>query len=179
MTISDKLMAAVKGMTSERERQQARAQAQAAAGVNDWLAMVVEQHMLIEAAFASLMQSADPGSKRSAERNLEVLSTAHANAEESILYPALAYVGQRSNATSSYSEHALYKMNLGELAYLDPMSKDYADKVEYLWQATRDHTCDEEGKRFLLLSRKLPQAEQESLTRRFKEEFDIYLKSHP
>jgi hemerythrin HHE cation binding domain-containing protein len=178
MTLSDKLMAAVKGMTSERERQEARARAQAEAGVNDWLAMVLLQHMQVEAAFSSLMQSTNAESKRLAERQVRLLSTAHANAEESILYPALAHAGERSNATASYSEHALYKMNLGELEHLDPMSSDYADKVEYLWQATRDHICDEERKRFLLLKRKTPVAEQELLTRRFKEEFDSYIKSH-
>jgi hypothetical protein len=66
-------------------------------------------------------------------------------------------------------------MNLGELEFLDPMSRDYADKVEYIWQATRDHICDEEGKRFLTLRHKTPPPEQEFLTRRFKEEFERYL----
>jgi Hemerythrin HHE cation binding domain len=177
MTISDRLMATVKGMTSERQRQQARARAQAEAGVNDWLAMAVDQHIQVEAAFRSLMQSTDSESKRRAERHLRLLSTAHANAEESVLYPALAFAGEKSHATSSYSEHALYKMNLGELEFLDPMSKDYADKVEYIWQASRDHICDEEGKRFLELRHKTAPDQQESLTRRFKEEFERYIRS--
>ncbi len=174
MTISDKVMASIKGMTSDRQLQEARAKAQAEAGDNDWLAMVLDQHMLIEEAFASLMQSTDAASKRRAERELRLLSTAHANAEESALYPGLAHVGERSNATASYGEHALYKMNLGELEFLDPMSRDYADKVEYIWQATRDHICDEEGKRFLELRHKTPATEQAVLTRRFKEEYDKY-----
>jgi hypothetical protein len=177
MTISDKLMATLKGMTSERERQQARSRAQAEAGANDWLSMAVDQHIQVEAAFSALMQSGDAVSKRRAERHLRLLSTAHANAEESVLYPALAHAHERSQATASYSEHALYKMNLGELEFLDPMSRDYADKVEYLWQATRDHICDEEGKRFLALRHKTPAAEQDLLTRRFKEEFERYIRS--
>jgi hemerythrin superfamily protein len=174
MTISDKLAAAVKGMTSERERQEARAKAQAEAGADDWLSMVVNQHMQIEEAFAALMQASDPVAKRRAERQLAFLSTSHANAEESVLYPALAHAKERSQATASYSEHSLYKMNLGELEFLDPMSRDYADRVEYLWQATRDHICDEEGKRFMLLKHKTPATEQATLTHRFKEEFDRY-----
>jgi hypothetical protein len=177
MTISDRLMATVKGMTSERARQQARAKAQAEAGINDWLAMAVDQHIQIEAAFQSLLQSSDAVAKRRAERELRFLSTAHANAEESVLYPGLAHAGEKSNATASYSEHALYKMNLGELEFLDPMSRDYADKVEYIWQATRDHICDEEGKRFLELRHKTPPAEQDLLTRLFKEEFERYVRS--
>jgi hemerythrin superfamily protein len=175
MTVSDKLMAAIKGLTSERDRQEARARATAEAGDDDWLAMVLAQHRRVEAAFAALMQSTDSEAKRRAEEQLRLLSTAHANAEESVLYPGLAHMGERSKATASYGEHALYKMNLGELEFLDPMSKDYADKVEYLWQATRDHICDEEGKRFPLLKQKTPPAQQEVMTRRFKNEFESYL----
>lgn len=177
MTISDKLMAAIKGLTSERDRQEARTRATAQAGVNDWLAMVLSQHIRVEAAFASLMQSNDAEAKRRAEELLRQLSMAHANAEESVLYPALAHVGERSKASASYGEHALYKMNLGELEFLDPMSKDYADKVEYLWQATRDHICDEEGTRFPLLKQKLSPSEQEGMTLRFKNEFESYLRT--
>jgi hypothetical protein len=105
---------------------------------------------------------------------LALLLTGHANAEEAVIYPALVRFGHKSHAMSGYTEQAGAKANLGELEYLDPMSKDFMDKLEHIRGAVAHHMYEEESDRFLDL-KQLPAADQMRLTQRFKEEFERYM----
>jgi hypothetical protein len=175
MTLMDKVVAAVTPTESEEKRQQARAQAQAAAGLNDWLSLVLQQHQQIESCFDAVRSSGHPAARLAAQKELMTLFTGHSNAEESVLYPALARCGEKADAGMSFTEQAAAKIQLGELEYLDPMSQEYLDKLEHLRGAIAHHMYEEEGSRFLELKEKVSAVDQDRLTQRFKEEFDRYV----
>ena len=174
MSLMDKVVAAVTPPESAEKRREARAKAQAAAGQNDWLALVLQHHVEIEGAFAALKAAGDPASRLEAQKELAVLLTGHANAEEAVIYPALVHFGHKSHAMTGYTEQAGAKANLGELQYLDPMGQDYLDKLEHIRGAVVHHMYEEESDRFLDL-KQIPVADQARLTQRFREEFERYV----
>lgn len=174
MSIVDKVVAAVTPPESEEKRRAARARAQAAAGQNDWLALILQHHVQIEAAFAAVKAAGDLATRLGAQKELAVLLTGHANAEEAVIYPALVHFDHKSHAMTSYTEQAGAKANLGELEYLDPMGQDYLDKLEHIRGAVAHHVYEEESDRFLDL-KQIPAADQARLTERYREEFERYV----
>ncbi len=174
MSLFDKVVAAVTPPESEESRRQARAKARAAAGTNDWLALILQHHEAIESAFAAVKAATDAPSRVAAQKHLALVLTGHSNAEESVIYPALVHAGHKSHATMGYTEQAGAKANMGELEYLDPMSQEFMDKFEHVRGAVLHHMYEEENDRFLDL-KQLPATDQARLTQRFKEEFDRYM----
>jgi hypothetical protein len=175
MSLMDKVVAAVTPPESEEDRREARVKARAAAGANDWLALVLEHHEAIESAFAAVITASESTSRMVAMRHLAQILTGHSNAEESVLYPALVRSGHKSHGMMGYTEQAGAKANMGELEYLDPMSQEFMDKLEHVRGAVAHHMYEEEKDRFLDL-KQLPATEQAHLTERFKEEFDRYMR---
>ncbi|HEV7443231.1 MAG TPA: hypothetical protein VGO18_11595 [Steroidobacteraceae bacterium] len=178
MSLIDRVVAAVTPVESEDARRQARAKARAAAGDNDWLALVLQHHEAIEMAFAAVRTTGDPVARLAAQKALALLLTGHSNAEEAVIYPALVHFGHKSRGMIGYTEQAGAKANMGELEYLDPMSQEYIDKLDHIRGAVAHHMYEEENDRFLDLKRISP-AEQTRLTERFREEFDRYMGRDP
>jgi hypothetical protein len=174
MSFIDKVMAAVTPPETEEARRKARAKALAVAGDNDWLALILSHHMQIESAFDAVKAALDVQARRTAEMELAVLLNAHANAEEAVIYPALIHFGHKTHGTMGYTEQAGAKANLGELDYLDPMGREYMDKLEHVRSAVAHHMYEEENDRFLDL-KKLSPAEQTRMTMRYEEEFERFM----
>src|SRR4051794_13762241 len=170
MSILDKVVAAVTPPESEKARRNAREKARRAAEGQDWLARILDHHEQIEAAFSAVERATDVAVRRAAQDDLVVLLSAHANAEEAVIYPALIHFGHKTHGTAGYTEQAGAKANLGELEYLDPMSQEYADKLAHIRGAVAHHVYEEEHDRFLDL-KKLSAADQSRLTQRFAQEF--------
>jgi hypothetical protein len=175
MSILDKVVAAVTPPESEEARKEARAKALAAATPGDWLSMVLEHHQQIEQAFAEVKSAANPAARLAAHKTLAVILTGHSNAEESVLYPALAGADEKSHATMAYAEQAAAKTQMGLLEKLPPMSQDYLDKLEHIRGAVAHHVYEEEGTWFIELKEKVPTADQTRLSQRYAEEFDRYV----
>jgi len=178
MSILDKVVAAVTPPETEAARSKARAKARAAAEGNDWLARIVGHHEQIESAFAAVKTASDVTSRRAAQTELAILLSAHANAEEAVIYPALIHFGHKSHGTAGYVEQAGAKANLGGLEYLDPLSQEFLDKLEHIRGAVAHHVYEEENDRFLDL-KKLSVTDQRRLTERYAEEFERYMGSDP
>jgi hypothetical protein len=170
MSFLDKVVAAVTPPESAELRRKARAEARAASDGADWLGQILDHHEEIEAAFAAVKAATDVTTRRAAQAELSILLSAHANAEEAVIYPALIYFGHKTHGTAGYTEQAGAKANLGELEYLDPMSQDYLDKLEHVKGAVAHHVYEEEHDRFLDL-KKLSASDQARLTERYAEEF--------
>jgi hypothetical protein len=170
MSILDKVVAAVTPPESEEARRKARAKARAVAGADDWLAEILDHHEEIEAAFAAVKAARESTTRRAAQSELAKLLSAHANAEEAVIYPALIHFGHKMHGTAGYTEQAGAKANLGELEYLDPLSQEFEDKLEHIRGAVAHHVYEEENDRFLDL-KKLPAPEQAHLTARYAEEY--------
>ena len=174
MSFLDKLASAIMPTETAEDRDNARRVAQAVAGNGDWLAIVLDHHRQIEQHFSRALTAPDATSRQTSLRHLQVLLTGHANAEESVLYPALADHGGKAHATMAYQEQAMTKVQFGLLETLDPMGQEWRQKLEHIQGAVMHHVYEEEGTWFPELQQNLPAAERARLTERFREEFDRY-----
>jgi hypothetical protein len=174
MSLLDRFVAAITPPEREQARVEARAKARAAAGSDDWLAMVLDHHIRIEEAFAAIKIAQALAMRRTALKALSLLLTGHSSAEESVIYPALIRAGHKSHAMAGYTEQAGAKADIGALEFLDPMTADFMDKLEHVRSAVLHHMYEEESDRFLALKRLSPH-EQQHLTERFREEFERYV----
>lgn len=175
MSIVDKVIAAVTPPESEAQRVEARNQAHAAAIPGDWLSQILDHHLDIEDAFDDVKEAADAGSRTAALKQLGVLLTGHAIAEEAVIYPALADGGEKTHAGMGYDEQAMVKIQMALLEKLDPMSQDFLDKLEHIASAVAHHVYAEEGNWYLDLKDKASAADQAVLTRRYAEEYESYV----
>jgi hemerythrin superfamily protein len=175
MSLIEQVAAALTPSESHESRKEARARAQGLADPGDWLSNVLAHHRQIEAAFADVTASTTEGIRLEAQRRLGVILTGHANAEESVLYPALAGVADKAHATMAYAEQATAKTQMALLEKLAPMSREYLEKLEHIRDAVAHHMYEEEGTWFPELKGKASPADQAKLTRRYAEEFNRYV----
>jgi hemerythrin superfamily protein len=175
MSLLDKVMAAVTPGDDSARNLEARSKARAAAGTSGWLALVLEHHQQIESAFAAVKEARSAVARKEAQKWLATLLTGHSNAEEAVLYPAMANTDQKSSATELYAEQSVTKVQMAALDMLDPMSQDYLDKLEHIRSAVAHHVAEEEGEYFPQLRAIDDSALQGMLTRRFKAEFERYM----
>jgi hypothetical protein len=175
MSFLDKVIAAVTPPESDDTRMQARARARAEVGSDHWLSVVIDHHEEIEAAFGQVRAAPNGESRRTAQKNLQLLLTGHSNAEETVLYPALADAGHKTHAGMAYEEQAMTKIQLALLESLDPESRDYLDKLEHIRGAVTHHMYQEESDWFLELKADVDKNRQQLLGVRFSEEMDRYV----
>lgn len=174
MSIIDKIAAAVMPPESNEDRANARRNAEALAGQGDWLAAALDHHRQIEAAFAEALSGATADARTTGLKRLGLVLTGHSNAEESVLYPAMADEGEKGGATMAYQEQAMAKVQMAKLELLDPMSQEWTEKLEHIKGAVQHHMFEEEGKWFPTLQQRLLPQERSHVTARFLEEFERY-----
>lgn len=177
MSILDKIVDAVTPEPSDDDRRTARAKALATAGPDDWLSLAIQHHIQLEAAFNEVQASRDTAQRQQAQQALAVLLTGHANAEESVLYPALAQAGESGHAGHAYSEQAEAKIGMAALESLAPLSREFEEKLETIRRAVAHHVYEEESHWFLQIKQKVPATKQAALTHRYQQEFNRYV--HP
>lgn len=173
MSVFDKIVAAVTPPESDEARADARAKARSAAGSGDWLALVLDHHDRVRALFAETKAASNAATRTASLKKLGVLLLGHSQAEEAVLYPALAAASEKARAEMGYNEQALAKIQMALLEKLPPMSDDFQDKLEHIEGAVLHHMYEEEGTWFLELKQK--GEDQDRLTAQFREEFDRYI----
>lgn len=174
-SIVDKIVAAVKPTESAGDRAEARRKARTSATTGDWLSLILDHHVQMEDAFARARSPGESTSRMAALKHLGVVLTGHAIAEESVIYPAMAAIGARSDAGHGYDEQAAVKMQMAQLEKLDLSSQAFLDKLEYIRQAVAHHMYEEESNWFPELKHKASAEDQLELTQRYREEFDRYV----
>lgn len=174
MGVLDKVISAVTPEASDEDKMEARAQARALAGTSGWLAMALDHHETIEAAFATVKEATSAGAQRSAQKALALVLNGHSLAEEVVLYPAMALTDQKGHSAEAYTEQSAAKVQMAALEDLEPMTQDYLDKLEHIRAAVSHHVYKEESEWFLELRKHEDSALQSKLTRRFREEFERY-----
>jgi hypothetical protein len=177
MSLLDKVIAAVVPEPTPEKRAEVRATARSLSGGSGWLAQVLDHHEQIDAAFAAVREASTPASRRSAQKWLGTLLTGHSIAEEAALYPAMALGSHKTHATEAYAEQSGAKVQMAGLDDLEPMSKDYLDKLEHLRSAVAMHVYREESDWFPELRKNGEAVFQAKLSRRYKEEFQRYMGS--
>jgi hemerythrin superfamily protein len=175
MSIIDKVVAAITPPETAKARQEARARAHSASTPGDWLSMVLTHHQQIEEAFAQVKATTDADARVAAQKHLGVLLTGHAIAEEGVLYPALATIEEKAQATMAYAEQSTAKLEMALLEKMSPRSAQYLNKLESIRTAVAHHMYEEEGTWFLELKNKLSSADQDRLSERYQQEFDRYV----
>ena len=177
MSLLDKVVATLTPEPSPEKKAGARAKARAEAGGSGWLALALDHHERIEAAFAAVAMASGEAARRAAQRQLAVLLTGHSLAEETVLYPAMVMTDHKAHSSEAYVEQSAAKVQLAELDELDPLSDDYVEKLEHLRAAVALHVHREESDWFPELRRAGDAALQAKLSRRFREEFERYMES--
>ena len=173
MSFLDKLMSKVMPPESDEDRAEARQKAERLSHGHGWLAMALEHHRRIESAFASARGGIDAAERKQAVKELALILTGHAQAEETVLYPALVEHGEKAHASMAYEEQQATKVQMHELEHLEPMSQEWLDKLEHIRGAVLHHMYEEEGTWFVDLAEQAA-AESEVLSQRFAEEFERY-----
>jgi len=171
----NKLVAAVTPTESAAARKEARVKAQEAAKPGDWLAMILAHHEAIEAAFAATKSASTAAAQTAAQKHLDLVMTAHANAEESVIYPALAGEDHGSQAKTAYAEQATAKIELGLLKKLKPLSPEFMEKLEHIRAAVAHHMYEEESDWLLELKKQASAHDQAELTKDYSVEYDRYM----
>jgi hypothetical protein len=179
MTLLNKLVAAVTPTESESARRQARAKARAAATPGDWLSMVLDHHVAIESAFAATKSALTAAAQAAAQKHLERVLRAHANAEESVLYPTLANRDHESQAKTAYAEQATAKTQMALLKKLTPLSPQYMEKLEHIRAAVAHHIYEEEANWFPELKNQVSDEDQSELTADYSAEYELYIGHSP
>lgn len=177
MSILDKLISTVVPEPTPEERARCRSEARTLSGGSGWLAEVLDHHEQIEAAFAAVKNASTATARRAAQKWLGRLLTGHSNAEEAVLYPAMALSDFKAHSAEAYLEQSGAKVQTAGLDELEPMSKDYMDKLEHLRSAVAMHVHREESDWFPELRKIGDPSAQSKMSRRYKEEFGRYMGS--
>ena len=135
---------------------------------------MLDHHLELEDRFSDVLTATNAFARRKAEKELAILLTGHAVAEEAVLYPALAISGDKAPATTGYAEQSAVKVKMAALNRLDPMSQGYLDELGSVARDVAHHMFEEEGTWFPELAKRLERAEQKQLTLRYLEEFTRY-----
>lgn len=175
MTLLNTLVAAVTPTESDAARKEARSKALEAATPGDWLTMILAHHEAIEAAFAATKSAPTAAVQSAAQKQLDLVITAHANAEESVIYPALAGEDHDTQAKTAYAEQATAKIELALLKKLKPLSAEFMDKLEHIRAAVAHHMYEEESNWLLELRNQASAQDQAQLTEDYSAEYDRYM----
>jgi len=154
MSFVGKAIAALTPPESDKARAEATANARAAAGHGTWFALVLDHHERLRSAFTETRSASKADEKAIALQRLGILLLGHAQAEEAVLYPALAAGNEKGHAEIGYNEQAMVKMEMALLEQLPLLSEEFDDKLEHIEGAVLHHMYEEEGKWFLALAKK-------------------------
>lgn len=174
MSIFDRVAKAVMPPESAEDRAEARRKAERLAAECPFLADVLDHHRQIEQAFVAGLSANDAAARTAAVKRLCAILGAHANAEEAVLYPAMADNHEKGHAAMAYEEQAMTKIQLAKLELIEPMSQEWLDKLEHIQGAVAHHMYEEEATWFPELIEAIPQAQHQHVIKRFREEFARY-----
>ena len=150
--------------------------AQTAAAGGDWLAIVKTHHAAIAKTFEELVATGmKAGATRDAAlKKLAYQLTAHAVAEENVLYPALAMHAMTSESDKLYLDQAHAKVMNAEIdmAAVTDKGDVWLDKAKTLQAAVLKHAKeDEEANFYPKLKAKLDARQNAMLTAEYQHQY--------
>ena len=174
MSFIDRLVAKVTPLKSDETRLRARENARTQALPDGVVQLIIDDHNRIERAFEAVRSASNAENQRLAERELATLLNGHAVAEEAVFYPELVDNSQHGAAFMGYEEQAATKVQLALLSKLEPLTQDYADKLEHIRGAVTHHMYQEENSWLVTLERDLLTDDQARVRARYEEEMSRY-----
>ncbi len=94
--------------------------------------------------------------------------TAHAKAEEQVVYPAVRGFYGDGDTQELYDEQAQMQRMLDEIKALSPASSEFKDKVKQLMDVVGDHIRQEESTMFSAIGNNLSHEQEKQLATQFK-----------
>lgn len=175
MSFIDRIAAAVTPAASDEACASARRKAVAMAASEPWFSAILDHHKQIERLITEAINANNAEDRRWGLRELAQVLTAHAMAEEAVIYPDIAEYDGKGHAAMAYEEHSMTKIELAMLEKLDPMSEDWQAKLRHIEGALQQHMYQEEGTWLPALAKATPAEEKARMTGRFIEEYERYM----
>lgn len=143
------------------------------------ISILKEDHREVDELFERMEAASDRALKMKQKLFAQINEalSAHAAAEEQILYPRMRELRPlRHNSFEAVEEHRLVKQMLAEIGRLEVGDEQWNAKVKVLIDLVRHHVKEEEGEYFKILKAKLDKEELRQLGQRiqeFKEGFNM------
>ena len=125
-------------------------------------------HAKVNTLFAELQQSNDPQKIQEYFGQIYKDLTAHAEAEEQVVYPAVKGFYGDSDTKELYDEQAEMKQMLDAIKATSPSSAEFKNKVKQLMDVVMDHVRQEESTMFAAIRNNMSDAQSEQLATQFK-----------
>ncbi|KZL48409.1 DNA nickase [Nodularia spumigena CENA596] len=125
-------------------------------------------HNKVNILFTELLQSNDPQKIQEYFGQIYKDLTAHAEAEEEVVYPRVRSFYGESDTQELYDEQAQMKRWLEEIRAINPSASEFKDRVRNLMDLVGDHIRQEESTMFAAIRNNLSTEQTEQLATQFK-----------
>jgi hemerythrin superfamily protein len=125
-------------------------------------------HVKVNTLFTELLASNDPQKIQEYFGQIYKDLSAHAEAEEEVVYPRVRPFYGQNDTQELYDEQAEMKRTLDEIKAIEPSSPQFKDKIKQLMEAVGDHIRQEESSMFAAIRNNLSTQECEQLSTEFK-----------
>lgn len=142
----------------------------------DWLSQILAHHRQLEKAFEAVKATKSAGERTAAQENLAKILTAHAFAEETSIYPAMAMGGTKADADSAYKEQDQVKIDMAALdAIPDKMSPPYLSKLDAIQKAVAEHMKHEESQWYPALAKSTDANMNKKMSEHYRRDFARFI----
>jgi hemerythrin superfamily protein len=125
-------------------------------------------HNKVNILFTELQQSNDPQKIQEYFGQIYKDLTAHAEAEEEVVYPRVRPFYGEAKTQELYDEQAQQKRLLQEIRGINPSAAEFKDRVRQLADNVRDHIREEENTMFAAIRSNLSSEQSEQIATDFK-----------
>lgn len=125
-------------------------------------------HNKVNILFTELLQSKDSQKIQEYFGQIYKDLTAHAEAEEEVVYPKVRSFYGESDTQELYDEQAQMKRLLDEIRAINPSAAEFKDRVKNLMDIVGDHIRQEESTMFAAIRNNLSSEQTEQLATQFK-----------
>lgn len=126
-------------------------------------------HQKVNVLFAEIQQSDNPQKIQEYFGQLYQDLTAHAEAEERVVYPAVRPFYGEGDTQELYDEQAQMKVMLDQIKALSPSSPEFKNQVKQLMDIVMDHVRQEESTMFSAIRNNCSSEQSEQLATQFKD----------
>lgn len=131
------------------------------------LEMLYEDHRKVETLFKEIKNTDDANKREEFFGQIYKDLTAHANAEEEVVYPAIR--GEMPKVQELYDEQAEMKQLLDDIKSSSASSPQFMEKIQRLKRMVKTHVNEEESDLFSKFRQNMNEEQMEQLAKQFKE----------
>lgn len=125
-------------------------------------------HNKVNTLFTELLQSNDPQKIQEYFGQIYKDLSAHAEAEEEVVYPKVRSFYGQNDTQELYDEQAQMKQMLDKIKAISPSSPEFKENIKRLMDAVGDHIRQEESTMFAAIRNNLSSDQSEQLATQFK-----------